>query len=144
MHVVYELEARKRCWFMDSEGLVYDGRGSRTSEKSGYAHTLLSGLQDGGRDSKSLENMVNVLKPTCMIGVSTMRGAFTEQVIGLMCEFNEHPIVLALSNPTSKSECTAEEAYRFSKGKAVFASGSPFEARRHRSMWSIQKKARTS
>ncbi|HMU05903.1 MAG TPA: malic enzyme-like NAD(P)-binding protein, partial [Saprospiraceae bacterium] len=68
-----------------------------------------------------------VLKPDVLIGASGAHGTFTQEVIEIMSEINERPVIFALSNPTSKAECTAEEAYTWSKGKAVFASGSPFD-----------------
>ena len=66
------------------------------------------------------------VKPTAIIGVSTVGGAFNQQVIENMSLVNERPIIFPYSNPTSHSECTAEQAYTWSKGKAIFASGSPF------------------
>lgn len=70
---------------------------------------------------------VKTLKPTALIGVSTLPKSFNQAVIEEMSANNERPIIFALSNPTSKAECTPEEAYRWSNGAAVFASGSPFE-----------------
>jgi len=69
---------------------------------------------------------VKALKPTAIVGVSTVPKLFSKQVIEAMSAINDRPIAFPYSNPTSRSECTAEEAYRWSKGKAVFASGSPF------------------
>uniref|UniRef100_A0A183D0R4 Malic_M domain-containing protein n=1 Tax=Gongylonema pulchrum TaxID=637853 RepID=A0A183D0R4_9BILA len=70
--------------------------------------------------------VIQKVKPTGIIGVSTVRGAFSEEVIREMSQINQQPIIFALSNPTEKSECTAEEAYKYSNGQALFASGSPF------------------
>jgi malate dehydrogenase (oxaloacetate-decarboxylating)(NADP+) len=69
---------------------------------------------------------VKVLRPTGVIGVSTVPKLFNQQVIEAMAEINDRPIIFPYSNPTSRSECTAEEAYRWSRGRAIFASGSPF------------------
>jgi malate dehydrogenase (oxaloacetate-decarboxylating)(NADP+) len=70
---------------------------------------------------------VEILKPTAIIGVAAVAKTFTQPVLEAMARFNERPIVFALSNPTSKSECTAEEAYRWTNGRAIFACGSPFD-----------------
>ncbi|KAL5999646.1 hypothetical protein ACLOJK_037931 [Asimina triloba] len=70
---------------------------------------------------------IRAIKPTVLIGSSGVGRAFTREVVEAMTSFNEKPIILALSNPTSQSECTAEEAYTWSKGRAIFASGSPFD-----------------
>jgi malate dehydrogenase (oxaloacetate-decarboxylating)(NADP+) len=78
---------------------------------------------------ESISNLMEVtraLKPTALIGVSGQPSTFTKPIVEGMAEINERPIVFALSNPTSKAECTAEEAYRWSRGRAIFASGSPF------------------
>lgn len=114
-----EADARKRCWFIDSKGLVVNGRERLTEVKLPFAH-----CHDFVPD---LPEAVRQLKPTALIGVSGQRGQFTKDVLKLMSEQNERPIIFALSNPTSKSECTAEEAYTWTQGRAVFASGSPFD-----------------
>lgn len=74
----------------------------------------------------SFADAVKALKPTGIIGVSTVPKLFTQEVIEAISAINERPIIFPYSNPTSRSECTADEAYRWSKGKAIFASGSPF------------------
>ena len=114
-----EAEARKRCWYVDSKGLIVKSRTDLTGHKLPFAHdhAPIATFQDA----------VNQLKPTAIIGVSGRPRMFTQSIVEAMASFNEHPVIFALSNPTSKAECTAEEAYRWTKGKAIFASGSPFD-----------------
>lgn len=114
-----ETEARQQNWFMDSKGLVCASRTDLANHKLKYAHK-----HDPIVDFKEA---IESLKPTAIIGVSGQQGKFNEEVIRLMSKINDQPIIFALSNPTSKSECTAEQAYQWSGGKAIFASGSPFD-----------------
>ncbi|RWR73518.1 NADP-dependent malic enzyme isoform X1 [Cinnamomum micranthum f. kanehirae] len=112
-------EARKKIWLMDSKGLIVSSRKESLQHlKKPWAHE---------RESiKELLDAVKAIKPTVLIGSSGVGRTFTKEVIEAMASLNEKPIILALSNPTSQSECTAEEAYRWSQGRAIFASGSPF------------------
>jgi malate dehydrogenase (oxaloacetate-decarboxylating)(NADP+) len=110
-------EARKRCWFVDSKGLVVGSRSGLSETKRAYAHDHPP-LPD-------LLSAVTALRPTAIIGVAGQRGLFTRPVLETMAKINSRPIVFALSNPTSKQECTAEEAYTWTDGRAIFASGSP-------------------
>ena len=112
-------EARKRCWLVDTQGLVVKGRAELAEHKLPYAH--------GHPAVPDFLSAVETLKPTVIIGVAALGGAFTRPVLETMARINERPIVFALSNPTSKAECTAEEAYRWSGGRAIFACGSPFD-----------------
>jgi malate dehydrogenase (oxaloacetate-decarboxylating)(NADP+) len=111
-------EARKNCWLVDSKGLVVKSRENLAAQKLPYAHEhapvgdFLSAL--------------NALKPTAIIGVAAVGGTFTPEVLRAVASINERPIVFALSNPTSKAECTAEQAYQGTDGRALFACGSPF------------------
>jgi malate dehydrogenase (oxaloacetate-decarboxylating)(NADP+) len=111
-------EARKRCWFVDSKGLIVKGREALSEHKLHYAHDHAP--------CADLFSAVKSLKPTMLIGASGQPKTFTEEIIKVMAAANERPVIFALSNPTSKAECTAEEAYRGTAGRAVFASGSPF------------------
>jgi malate dehydrogenase (oxaloacetate-decarboxylating)(NADP+) len=111
-------EARKRCWFVDSKGLIIKGRDSLSEHKLHYAHDHAA--------CTDLLSAVKSLKPTMLIGASGQPKTFNEEIIKVMAAANERPVIFALSNPTSKAECTAEEAYRWTDGRAVFASGSPF------------------
>ena len=74
----------------------------------------------------SLEEAIDVIKPSALIGATGRGGTFTRAILEKMAEHNERPIIFALSNPTSKAECTAEAAYMMTQGRAIFASGSPF------------------
>ncbi|CAI0425580.1 unnamed protein product [Linum tenue] len=113
-------ECRKRIYLVDSKGLIVKSRlESLQHFKQPWAHEHES--------VKTLLEAVNTLKPTVLIGASGMGKTFTKEVIEAMSSFNEKPLIMALSNPTSQAECTAEEAYTWSKGKAIFASGSPFD-----------------
>ncbi len=112
-----EAEALRHCWFLDSTGLVTAGRDRLASHKVRFAHEHAP--------VGDLLTAVRTLRPTALIGVAAQTGAFTEQVIAELAAHRDRPIVFALSNPTSKAECTAEQAYRWSGGRALFASGSP-------------------
>jgi malate dehydrogenase (oxaloacetate-decarboxylating)(NADP+) len=78
-------------------------------------------------DCPSLLEAVNALKPNALIGVSAVTSSFTKEICEQMAAMNERPIICALSNPTSKAECTAKQAYEWTDGKAIFTSGSPFD-----------------
>merc|ERR1712098_367051 len=80
----------------------------------------------GHEPMKELGDIVKKLQPTVLIGAAAVSNVFTPEIIKDMADFNDHPVIFALSNPTSKAECTAEQAYVHSEGRAVFASGSPF------------------
>ncbi len=112
-----EADARLRCWFMDSKGLVTKSRADLQSHKLPFAHDHPPIL--------TLEEAVRQLAPTALIGVAAQPKVFTESVLRAMAELTPRPIIFALSNPTSKAECTSEEAYRWTNGKALYASGSP-------------------
>ncbi len=111
-------EARQRCWFVDSKGLVVKSRSDLSGRKLRYAHDHEFVFD--------LADVVENLKPTAIIGVSGKRGLFTRPVLEAMGKANERPIIFPLSNPTSKAECTAAAAYTATEGRAIFASGSPF------------------
>lgn len=114
-----ESQARAACWMMDSQGLLTSDRASIPPQKQPYAHA--------GEHTGDLRAAVQALRPTAIIGCAGQPQTFTEEVVRAMCELNDRPIVFALSNPTSKAECTAEQAYSWSDGKAIYASGSPFD-----------------
>merc|ERR1711902_164922 len=113
-------QALKKLWLKDSRGLIVKNRskGGITEHKAPFAHEHA--------EIDELGDCVKALKPTVLIGAAGVPRVFTEEIIKDMASFNEVPIIFALSNPTSMAECTAEEAYTHSDGRAVFASGSPF------------------
>lgn len=115
---VAEAEARKACWFFDSKGLVTKSRGNLPKHKQAFAH-------DVEFTSDFLE-AIEKFRPTALIGASGTPKTFTQPIVEAMTQIDPHPIIFALSNPTSRAECTAEEAYHWSNGRAIFASGSPF------------------
>jgi len=110
---------RRSIWLFDVEGLVAQGRKDVPEHLRPYAHEHAP--------VRDFAAALDALRPSAIIGASGVGGLFTPQVIRAMARINERPILLALSNPTSKSECTAEQAYRESGGRAIFASGSPFD-----------------
>ncbi len=112
-------EARRRCWFMDSKGLIVAGRDRVKPHALSYAHEHepVTGIAEA----------IEALSPTVLIGATGQRGIFSREVIEAMSRAHDRPVVFALSNPTSRSEATAEDVYGWSGGRAVFASGSRFD-----------------
>ncbi|MDD2901908.1 MAG: NAD-dependent malic enzyme [Syntrophales bacterium] len=118
-----EKEARERCWFVDSKGLVVKSRSELSGHKRRYAHDH--------EFSPDFLSAVEALKPTAIIGVSGRAKMFTQPILEAMARINERPLVFSLSNPTSNTECTAQEAYKWTEGRAIYTSGSPFEPVTH-------------
>ena len=116
---VDEKIARKNLYLFDSDGLITIDRKNLSEANLKYAQQV--------DVETNFSAAVEKLNPTIVIGVSGVGGAFEEKMVRNMTQENDSPIIFALSNPTSKSECTAEEAYSWSEGKAIFASGSPFD-----------------
>ncbi|KAM7471774.1 hypothetical protein LguiA_009957 [Lonicera macranthoides] len=113
-------ESREKIWLVDSKGLIVRSRMESLQHfKHPWAHDH--------EPVKELVDAIKSIKPTVLIGSSGAGRTFTKEVIKTMAHLNKKPIILALSNPTSQSECTAEEAYTWSEGRAIFASGSPFD-----------------
>jgi malate dehydrogenase (oxaloacetate-decarboxylating)(NADP+) len=110
--------ARRRISMFDIDGLLEPSRAGLPAEQKVYAHEAAP--------SKDLVKTIETLKPTILIGVSTKGGAFNQKVVEAMSRINERPIIFALSNPTDKAECSAEQAYSWSKGKALYAAGVQF------------------
>ncbi|OAX34297.1 malate dehydrogenase [Rhizopogon vinicolor AM-OR11-026] len=116
-----EEEARHQIWLVDSKGLVYVGREGIAEYKMYFARKHYTGLP-----MKDLSEIVQYVKPTVLLGLSTIAGAFTPDVIRLMSQNTPRPIIFPLSNPVHLSECTFADALTHSNGTAIFASGSPF------------------
>ncbi len=111
-------EAQKQLWFVDVKGLVVAGRKDLMEHNLPYAHDYAQ---------LNFINAIREIQPHVLIGATGVGETFTKEVIELMTAINDHPVIFALSNPTANAECTAFHAYTWSKGKAVFASGSPFD-----------------
>lgn len=117
---ITEDKALSQISFFDSKGLVTKTRGDKLAvHKLDFAHDW--------KNTTDFAEAIRQIKPAAIIGVSATGGAFTEEVVKAMTEINAQPIIMALSNPTSKSECTAKQAYEWSEGKCLFACGSPFD-----------------
>jgi malate dehydrogenase (oxaloacetate-decarboxylating)(NADP+) len=111
-------EARSRISMFDINGLIEPSRADLSESQKAYAHK--------SEPSKDFVKTIESLKPTILIGVSAKGGAFNQRVVETMSRLNERPIIFALSNPTDRAECTAEQAYTWSKGKALYAAGVQF------------------
>ena len=110
-------EARRHLWFVDVNGLVVRSRSDLLEHNLPYAHDA---------EAMSFVESIDAIRPHVLIGATGAPGTFTRDVVERMCSTNARPVLFALSNPTSKAECTASQAYEWSNGSAVFASGSPF------------------
>lgn len=111
-------EALKHCALFDSKGLVTNKRRNLAHNKVPFAHDL--------PECKTFLEAVKVLRPTGIVGVAAQPKAFSQEVLEEMARINERPMIFALSNPTSRAECSAQRAYQWTDGRALFASGSPF------------------
>eukprot|EP01090_Pellita_catalonica_P019810 TRINITY_DN6846_c0_g1_i1.p1 TRINITY_DN6846_c0_g1~~TRINITY_DN6846_c0_g1_i1.p1 ORF type:complete len:278 (-),score=50.20 TRINITY_DN6846_c0_g1_i1:42-875(-) len=121
---VTEEQARRQFWFIDTRGMITKNRGDKLA-----AHKLPYARDDNGdTQAKTILDVIRFVKPTGIIGLAGFTGGvFTEEIIKEMAKLNDRPIIFPLSNPTSKAECSAEDAYKFTNGKCIFASGSPFD-----------------
>jgi malate dehydrogenase (oxaloacetate-decarboxylating)(NADP+) len=111
-------DAQARVYMFDVNGLLEPSRKDLVDFQKPYAHQHAP--------TKDFVAAIKSIKPTTIIGVSTIGGAFTQKVVESMSRINERPVILALSNPTEHAECTAEQAYTWSKGKAIYAAGVQF------------------
>ena len=114
-----EKEARQRLWFVDSRGLVVKNRENLKPHNLPYAHE---------HANEDFMSAIESIRPNILIGATGRYGAFSQQAISLMAKINSRPVIFALSNPTSHAECTAAQAYEWTDGRAIFASGSPSES----------------
>jgi malate dehydrogenase (oxaloacetate-decarboxylating)(NADP+) len=117
-----EDEARSCFYLVDTKGLVTADRGDRLADHKVY----FARTDNQGQQFKTLEEVVDHVKPTILMGLSTLGGVFTPEILRKVAEWNTHPIVFPLSNPSSKSECDYESAVTHTDGRVLFASGSPF------------------
>ncbi len=120
-----EEQASGQISLFDVNGLLTPDRKDLSPEQKKYAHPQ--------KATKDLVEAINAIKPTILIGVSTVGGTFTQQVIEAMTKLNDRPIIFALSNPTDHAECTAEQAYQYSDGKAIYAAGVQFDPVQYKS-----------
>jgi len=111
-------DAQSRVYMFDINGLLESTRKDLVDFQRPYAHQHAP--------TRDFVAAIESIKPTTIIGVSTIGGAFTQKVVESMSRINERPVILALSNPTEHAECTAEQAYTWSKGKAIYAAGVQF------------------
>ncbi|KAI8058205.1 hypothetical protein BDF22DRAFT_641123 [Syncephalis plumigaleata] len=119
-----EEEAKRRFWLVDSKGLITKDRGDRLAE-----HKVYFARDDNeGQQCRSLEEAIEYVKPTALIGLSSQANTFTPEVISRLAELNEHPILFPLSNPATNAECDFETAMRHSDNRVIFASGTAFPA----------------
>ncbi|KAE9001889.1 NADP-dependent malic enzyme [Phytophthora fragariae] len=113
-------EARDHFYLLDQFGLIGEGRKGLNSAQQFFSR------KGDLADKTQLFEVIKHVKPTLLMGLSGAAGAFTQEAVEEMAKHTEHPIVFPLSNPTSVAECTAQQAYEWTKAKCVFASGSPF------------------
>ena len=121
-------QARSRFWLIDKGGLLHSGRKDLTSEQNTYAQPdiRVSGWPRTSDGHIGLADVIGKIEATVLIGLSTVGGAFSEPIVREMARKVERPIIFPLSNPTSKSEAKAEDLIRWTDGRALVASGSPF------------------
>lgn len=117
-----EEQARECFWLVDTKGLVTNDRGDKLADHKIY----FSRNDNAGKQYKTLAEVVDYVKPTILMGLSTMGGIFSRELLKKMADWNKRPIIFPLSNPSANSECTFEDAVKYTEGRALFASGSPF------------------
>jgi malate dehydrogenase (oxaloacetate-decarboxylating) len=125
-----EAQARQRFWLVDRQGLLFDDMQDLVFFQKPYARARSESASWGvsGTDAVTLPDVVKQVKPTVLVGCSTVRGAFTQEIIQTMAASCERPIIFPLSNPTSKAEASPDDLIEWTQGKAIIATGSPFAA----------------
>lgn len=118
-----EDEARSCFYLVDTKGLVTADRGDKLADHKVY----FARTDNNGQQFKTLDEVVDHVKPTILMGLSTLGGVFTPEILRKMADWNTHPIIFPLSNPSANSECDFESAITHTDGRALFASGSPFQ-----------------
>lgn len=116
-----EAEARNRIYLVDSQGLIFDARGPMAEHKKYFSRADYN-----GPPMTNLTDIIDHVRPTALVGLSTIKGAFTQEAVEMMATLNERPIIFPLSNPVRLSECEFQDAVEWSRGRVLFASGSPF------------------
>jgi malate dehydrogenase (oxaloacetate-decarboxylating)(NADP+) len=121
-------EAMSRFCVLTADGTLgaADGKNSDPNHVGGITDLMQPWINPSVSDGTSLVDAIKQHKPTILLGLTTAKGVFNEEVLNLMAELNEAPIIMPMSNPTAKAECTAEEAYIHTDGRAIVATGSPF------------------
>lgn len=125
-----EQEARSRFWLLNSKGLLHSGRKDLTPEQIVYAQpeSRISGWPRTSNGRIGLADVIGKIDATILMGLSTVGGAFSETIVREMARKIERPVIFPLSNPTANSEATAEDLIRWTDGRALVATGSPFAA----------------
>ncbi|MCJ1316365.1 hypothetical protein MMC15_001686 [Xylographa vitiligo] len=119
-----EDEARQCFWLVDTKGLVTNDRGDKLADHKTY----FSRQDNDGKQYKTLSEVVENVKPTILMGLCTIGGIFDAEILKKMGQWNKHPIIFPLSNPSDNSECNFEDAMKYTDGRVLFASGSPFDS----------------
>ncbi|TXT08841.1 hypothetical protein VHUM_02969 [Vanrija humicola] len=127
MQGLSEDEARDRFWLIDTKGLITSTRYDVVAGKLASHKEYFIRKDTDGKEYKTLQEVVDYVQPTALVGLSTTFGAFEEPVVRQLAATNEAPIIFPLSNPTSKCELSFEDALNWTDGRVLFASGSPYD-----------------
>jgi malate dehydrogenase (oxaloacetate-decarboxylating) len=121
-------EARRRFWILDVDGLLHSGRTDLSSDQRVYAQPseVIANWPRDANGNVGLASVIANTTATVLVGLSTAGGAFTEPIVREMARKVDRPIILPLSNPTSKSEATPDDLLHWTEGRALVATGSPF------------------